>query len=689
MAILKYLFELFSLENNKAKLVLVSMLLTISLIFGSGVFIEDWFPDHQTTAIVSIYKDFIVLIAFTYLLILFSFIRPFNYQLNNPIESLKLRFKSSKNPNLTFWSFTFIGLVSILSLYTKVHFYNLDKESDSFFNNIDLSAFYLVFPALVIIAKFKNAFKANKITSLLLSSIDTRLIERASAKTANVTTLSFPSFIYTLDNDPGSDLVKSLPATITLIRNEEFKRCLNSLLKEINLNDQQLGSRYFGAINPEKTPINCIDTLSMFANIHLEARPLIERRILGLCKLLPIVDPELANKAPIESVERKIRNQGVFYFLDYNWIDQHLSKSKYLSTYGTSFEPLPGYIRESINKIERDNLGRGTYIWLTKNAAIQIKKEFPIASHLIAETPVEVEGRNEELFFTIKIEDLIPLLANYETIDKGRQALSDFEPSPDALKLFELIKRRISLARNHKEIKHVIDAILTYHWHGYTEKDMALDLILELWDTKIKSLEQVNPEIYQTLKMNITSSIFTIGYPSKHFHEAQLEKHALRNIDTISTVALDQSDPQFSEAWILLAGGIGGRLANDDLPKVLSILNYALKKDSIIGVPLVQFKFLDCIVYTLASLQSCSETEVENLLEKYLKALKPKRISKDQIIQITDRLHFIKNHYKWEELPGQLMSSAVELFDSYEIQSKETVSQFKASINSLKKQVVM
>ena len=88
---------------------------------------------------------------------------------------------------------------------------------------------------------------------------------------------------------------------------------------------------------------------------------------------------------------------------------------------------------------------------------------------------------------------------------------------------------------------------------------MALELLLSLWNEKIKALETPNPESFKRLKDSITEGIFAVGYPSKHFHEAQLEKQALRNIETISSVAIEPSNPQFNEAWILLAGGISGR----------------------------------------------------------------------------------------------------------------------------------
>ena len=91
-------------------------------------------------------------------------------------------------------------------------------------------------------------------------------------------------------------------------------------------------------------------------------------------------------------------------------------------------------------------------------------------------------------------------MTNYEVIESGKQILSDYDPSSDAVKLTEIIKRRIGLARTHKEIQHVIDAVLSYQWYGYSEKDMALELLLSLWNEKIKGLETPNPESFKRLK---------------------------------------------------------------------------------------------------------------------------------------------------------------------------------------------
>jgi hypothetical protein len=682
--VIKYCFKIFELSTNKVRLTLIGFFLISTLILGSGLYIENWFNSSLENAVLSIFKDALILTTTLYLLFLFSFIKPYNYQLKNPIESLKLRFKSTSKPLSDTATFILFMTISSLSLIFKFSViadnstYNLDKIA------ADLTPFYFLYPALLILINFKIEFKTNKMANSLISSIDHRLLERASKRNSHVTTLSFPSFIYTLDNDPGADIINALPATITLIRNEEFKRCLNSLLQGNALNEQQLGSRYFGALNPEKTETGCLDILSLFANIHLEALPLIERRIVGLCKLLPVVDPELAQKAGVSIVERKLANQGIFYYLDFNWVDQHLSRNKNLSTYGTSFEPLPGYLREAINKLEKENLGKGTFIWLSKRAAHQLKLESPGLSQLLTETPVPVSGRNDEIFFTIKIEDILPILSNYETIDKGRQILSDFEPSSDSSKLFEIIKRRISLARNHKEIKHIIDAILSYQWYGYSEKDMALELILLLWQEKVSALASTSPEIYKNLKTTIIESIFSIGYPSKHFHEAQLEKQSIRNIDSIAKVAIDPSHPQYRESWILLAGGIAGRINNEDLPKVLSTITYSLKSENIFSSPLVQAKILDSITFVLPKIESCSTTQIFDLFFQYISAIKNKKISRKQVIQITDRLDYLSNLQDWPRLNEHQLTSIIGLFEAYESNSGDVVSQFSMKIKSQK-----
>lgn len=682
-AVINYCFSLFTIRSNKVKISLTSFILVIILIVGSGMYIENWFSFTDETAVISIIKDTIILISIFFLLFTFAFIKPFNFQQSNPIEALKIRFKSAKKPEQDLRSFLIIFFIALLSLLMKIRLLTSEVEYDLQKVVADLSFFYFAFPAIIITLKFKEEFRTNKVIKSLASSIDPRLIKRVSKSESRTTTLSFPSFIYTLDNDPGLKIIKSLPATITLIRNEEFKRCLKSLVEGRSINDSQLGSRYYGAINPENSPISGLEALCLFANIHLEAVPLIERRIVGLCRILPILDPDLAQKADVMFAKRKLSNQGIFYFLDYNWIDQHLSKSNNLSTYGTSFEPLPGYLRESILNYEKNNLDTGSFIWLTLRASQQIKRESPALGSIIQETPITLSDGTREIFFTIKIEKLLPLLNHYEIIERGRQILSDYEPTNDSIKLREIIKRRISLARSQKEMTHIIEAVLSYKWSGYTEKDMAIELLLLLWETKASSFNESNSEAYNELKNKIIESIFTIGYPSKHFHGAQLQKQAIREISKISEVVINQDHPQFNEAWILLAGGIRGRLQNKDLPKILTTLNYTLNSNKLMSNLLVQYKLLDCLTFVLPTIETCPRTEIFKLFNKYIHSLTNHKFSRDQMIQITDRIEFLTGLEGWPNFSDVESDKIIKIFVNFAESSEENISQFLGKIRKI------
>ena len=150
-------------------------------------------------------------------------------------------------------------------------------------------------------------------------------------------------------------------------------------------------------------------------------------------------------------------------------------------------------------------------------------------------------------------------------------------------------------------------------------------------------------------------------------------------------MAIEPSNPQFNEAWILLAGGISGRMTNEDLPKILSILSYAIKTDRIFSSSLVQMKLLDSLIFLIPSVDSSSKQQIEDMLKLYLKALKSKKISHSQVIQIADRVDYMVDTLEWDDISSDIFDLIIVLFETYEKSSSENVSQFKMKIKSKQK----
>jgi hypothetical protein len=208
---------------------------------------------------------------------------------------------------------------------------------------------------------------------------------------------------------------------------------------------------------------------------------------------------------------------------------------------------------------------------------------------------------DEMLMFTIRFEQLIPRLQRYFDLDSMRRSLLDFEPSVDSRRLLNLISLQASKADSPEATKEVLEAITSVPWHGFKEKDSALQLILTVYNNLTASLsgknslaESEDPKD-RAVHAKLLDAVRTVGYPSQILHDAQVHKIALRDVGSLVAVAGNSKHSRFHEAWLLMATSDYGRHTADQRLQLINFLTSIHTLPNLKNERLVQIKAIDAI----------------------------------------------------------------------------------------------
>jgi hypothetical protein len=154
----------------------------------------------------------------------------------------------------------------------------------------------------------------------------------------------------------------------------------------------------------------------------------------------------------------------------------------------------------------------------------------------------------------------------------------DFEPSIESAKLINIFKLQASQAHSAEAMIYLIDALASYPWRGFKEKDQALKIIVlahqfasHVLATCEKNGTTLPPDILK-LQNHIQDSVEKIGYPAQILHHAQLQKIALRDIQKLIESAKNVFEARFDESWVLLSALDFRRYSVQERSIVLALL---------------------------------------------------------------------------------------------------------------------
>lgn len=689
--IFRVLFKKSNMNHSNIKTPATVLILSSALILGSGIFIEEWLAKEKLPFAISLFGDFFTVLLVCYVAAVRYLFKKYKTKKPDKFQSEFYDQKTAKITSVNLITILLIFFIAVVSLATKITFFSGQPIDETILYAANWQSLYFIFPAIMQIYNLRNKLSSTQLANSLVKQIDTKLFARSIKKNQGISTVSHPSYIYTIDTDPYLAIEKSIPSTLNSIRNEEFERSLDRAISPKPIGSIALGSRYSGGINPSGNPTKLLDILAVFSNIALEINPIVEKRIINLCRLFNILDPDLAKNIDVKKVEQSLTNNGIFFFLDFNWVDQYISVEKNNTFYKSVVNPPPTYILQGISKYESKSMGIGKLIWFTKSARAHAIKEFPAIKRILQETPIEVQGDlttshqngKVELFFTMKVDELLPFIVELDLNQKSKNILKSLDVTSEATKIHTILTRRINLARSPVEIRRIIDAIMGYNWTGFKEKDLAIGLLIELWTNRVAPLKESEKGSFSKFNSVIISSIFTIGYPSKHFHHAQLEKQNIRSVEHLDLIACDPAHPQHEEVWLLLSGGIEGRLEKSDKQQIINIIESAMKKDDIFRNINVQINILDCITFTLTHLSVPPYEDVDVLLKAYLSKIAQRSIEKQQILQIAHRLEYLAELAEQNGLSSDIRELCVSIIERFERETAQNIGVIKQKVLAL------
>jgi hypothetical protein len=559
---------------------------------------QAWVPLATSVRWVALARDLGVTGATIATLVVVTFYRPLRLDLRSHAQSLLLRLPVGDEGRVRRRALLLLVVGSAASFAAWTGVFVAAREAAPL-TCIPLG--WLGFAALVFsdLAGLTGDLRQGAVAARLAPLSARRFLKRHLPEGASwAATVGLRTANFVIDHDPDGLLSAALPASVNQIRSAEIQRAVGEVLGEIYLQGYVVGHRTFGAIDPEASLRPCIDALKLFACLYLDAGPLVERRIKGLTALTPIVDPQLAQVLGGRDIEAMIRRNHWFFHFDFGWIDQHVVHTPRDTRYEVRLATLPSRIRQVMMDHLAKTGGVGNFVWLGPTARERLLQEAPGLRNIVETCPLRSpDGKDEQLMFMIKFEQLIPRLQRYFDLDSMRTGLLDFEPTGEALRLVNLLELQISRAEGETELLDALRAIASVPWRGFKEKDHALHLILAVFraieeETGLALGVSGEPRA-RALHDEILDAVKAIGYPTQILHLAQINKNALRDVDLLKRVASHPDHPRFAEAWLLLATTDYRARPEPWRNAVLAFLGEATRSPRLARVKLAQTKAVD------------------------------------------------------------------------------------------------
>jgi hypothetical protein len=412
-----------------------------------------------------------------------------------------------------------------------------------------------------------------------------------------------------IDHDPYDEATSNLPATIAHIRGEEILSCVKKLLDNRLLYHRALGNQIQGVIDPESVYRPCLEVMTLFACIYLDAAPLVERRLRGLGALLPILDPDLAKLVTAERIRESLGKINWLFQFEYDWMDQQIVTTEHGTHYAVTTTTAKSSTKHRVLSYLREKHRLGNFILMGERARERILMEAPYLAHVIEAWPISISEKEDIIIFLIKFEELIPRLQRFYGLDEARQVLKDFDPSPESRQFINMSELQLSQTKVLADVAPLIDGLRQFPWNGFAEKDLALRFVVTCFEQASRLGEGLAQQTAATsqLQSRFLRVLEHIGYPSQILHVAHLNKMRLRDAKRLAEVARNKEDERFEEAWLFLASMEAGRYSPEDLAHLLGVILTTLSDKTLRKQPMVRAKICEAF-FNVAHLVSSVET---------------------------------------------------------------------------------
>lgn len=438
--------------------------------------------------------------------------------------------------------------------------------------------------------------KLQELSKLTLKSARKVLLRHKQPSDTWSATVGTKTATLTIESDLENTLTNKLPATLQRIREDEIINFISQLVKDQSLSIQQLAEKIVCTIDPEQSIRPCLDALKLCSALYLDAGAILERRILGLTALLPIVNPGLGEAVKKQASLTLLKRTKWFFYFDFTWTDQSIVNTPNGARYGIQLDQMTPEVRIRLIETMKQTHGLGNFVWIGPQAYERLLHEAPGLSSIMEAHSLKMADGSEELLFSIKFEELVPRLQRYYALDLFRSKIIDFEPSDSSIKLLNVLALQIANAKGETEFTRIVEVISSYRWRGFKEKDQALKLLLSIFEVSKTSPEKLalNEVSVKALIGKLSGAIAAIGYPSQIINQAYVYKIELRNMNKLQAAALNPNDVRHTEAWVTLASIDHLRLNVSDVTAMRSILLHASKRTDILMNHAIQARLIDC-----------------------------------------------------------------------------------------------
>lgn len=632
-----------SVEDHEANLTTGAFSGLVLLLVGSGIYSDGWSAKFSPLVGIYFLRDFLVFTSI-FIIVLFLLFHPRYTSSSHDVPTLFTQrfsrfFKLSKMSKLLLpiVFFSFLG-----SLQNGISGHRADKIN--FQSSIDYSLVW--FPALVhllfLLFEFKFLGQQNEVSAKILAEGGRKFLRKAGSD-GKAHTFAVQTFIYTFDHDPTGGINNASPATLMQIRTEEVRKLLGSISTGKVMDESNAGSRMYGALDPEQAICLSQEALLISTISYLNISSIVNRRMQGLTSILPIIDPLLANATDREKIEEAQTKSLWLFYVDFDWVDQHLVPTWNGAHFCSNYSILPEHLKTSILNVKGGGVPIGSMLWLSEKAGNRVIKEMPHLKSIVQIFPVPlVNSSVEYLLYAIKFSELAPRLQGLYDMDFRRRLLLDFEPSEESLRLVGSLKRRLPLISGEIEVRHMVNAITSYDWRGFKEKDLAINLLMEVW-MNINQKQSFDVKMRKDLSDFVEQVIFEIGYPSQHLHLAQFQKNSLRSLEALREVALDVSHQRFVEAWTLLASGVASAVMTEMGSRaLLDMVKVGLGRSEIRSSQIFQYRVMDVICFVLAKIEWIKDSDLSSLVSQTIRQLCDDQMEVDLVVTWLDRIQWVQ-----------------------------------------------
>ncbi len=630
------------IASHELDITLAALASVTVLIVGAGAIIEDWFDHDSLLGVIFFIREGLVFFSSA---VMFIFLALSNHSKQPQIAKVHkissgIRYARQKFFTVEIFPFLCLNIVGMIINGSFIYF---DRYS---FNQVspDFGLLWVIFFLQMVetFYLFRVRAQKNEIGSKVISEGEQKLLERMNDDRSSYT-FAVKTFIYSMDHDPLGVISQSFPASLMQIREEEIKKLLAKISKGRIIDQNTVGTKLHGAFDPEAGTCLSQEALVTVLLTYLDIGALVNRRIKGLTGILHILDPELANSMKNKEIEKIQKGTHWLFYLDFDWIDQHVVCSFDGASLSSNYEILPGAIKDSILALQNEGILVGNFLWLSESAGLKIVKEIPNLKSIVESRVIQIisTDRFKTIYF-IRFEHLSPRIQGLYEIDSLRKMFLDLEPSPEAIRLIETLSRRIPLLVGSKEVLHLVKTITSFRWNGFREKDLAIVLLTHVWN-ELNSNTSKNFSDLDSLNRLVTHGILQIGYPSQYLHLAQIRKNSLRSISVLKNVALDVGHEQFIEAWSVLASGLLGRLKVEDSSQLLRIVRMALSYRKVRAQYIVRNRIMDIVCFVLGSLETVKNEEISQAIINVILTLGSFEMEADLLIVWVDRIQWLAN----------------------------------------------